>query len=89
MIARTLPFLNGSVTQTKLLLPAHWANLLINGERSTPLDKVEQSVIREVTQHFGWCVDMEDATYFAKSHDVAAYGIPATDCGVFTFVTHH
>ena len=96
MISRTIPMSRNpaglAFTETKLLLPAHWACALINGDTtgfdSTPGDDHEVSIICEVQRLFGSCVAASDYPEFAWTHDATADGILAADCLTFTFISN-
>lgn len=89
MIARTIPTSRNpaglAFTETKLLLPAHWACALINGDY-TGTDDEEDAIIDEVQRLFGSCVAASDYPEFAWTHDATADGILAADCLTFTFI---
>jgi hypothetical protein len=90
MHARTIPFQDGAVTQTKLALPDHWAHYLINGDKDylSVLPPEEQSAILN-TRHFGHCVDCDDNVGFMWHHDAVGDGVLPTTCMTFTFVEMH
>lgn len=94
MISRTIPPAANptglAFTETKMLLPAHWASALINGDTTgfgdTPSDDNEISVISEIQRLFGSCVDASDYPEFAWTHDASSHGVLAGDCLTFTFI---
>lgn len=89
MISRTIPPAANptglAFTETKLLLPAHWASALINGDY-TGTDDTEDEVIDEITRLFGACVDASDCPEFCRFHDASSHGVLAGDCLTFTFI---
>jgi hypothetical protein len=95
MIAKTIPPnpTGLAFTETKLLLPAHWACALINGDYTgfdiTPSDAHEISIICEVQRLYGSCVAASDYPEFAWTHDATADGVLAADCLTFTFIEQH
>lgn len=91
MRARTIPFKTGAVTQTKLVLPEHWANYLINGDMEylDSLDPVERHAAKQVVHLYGHCVDAEDDAAFVIHHDALADGVLPCNCATFAFVEMH
>jgi len=84
MKARTNPM---GFTETTLLLPAHWACALINGDYDT-IEGMEACVINHIEGLYGSCVDCTTDASFYKFHDATADGVLACDCLEFTFISH-
>lgn len=73
------------LTETVLLLPAHWAGYFERGDASA-LDAKEEVIVTMVEHLFGVCVGCEATdTRYALQHDATANGIEPTFCAQFTF----
>lgn len=75
------------VTKTQtLLLPAHWAPYLINGDASGLSDaetaQIEACLKREGASH---CVDCTEGEEFTAWHDARIEGVLAAGCLTYTF----
>lgn len=92
MISRTIPPAANptglAFTETKLLLPAHWAGYLINGDNEgfVRMDDNELRVAMLCETLYGSCVDASDYAEFAWTHDASSHGVLAGDCLTFTFI---
>ena len=73
------------LTETVLLLPAHWAGYFERGD--TRALSAKEEVIATMVEHlFGVCVGCEaTATRYCVTHDASANGIEPTFCAQFTF----
>lgn len=76
--------------ETTLILPAHWASALINGDYSSFTDSAadtnEIEIIRLTKILFGDCVACNDEPSFYTHHDASPDGVLACDCLVYTFI---
>ena len=84
MISRTLPSQTGAVTLTTMVLPAHWASVLINGDKACELPPEEHAAMQQL-RAYGQCIECADE-FFSRHHDVLADGILPGMCSTFTFV---
>jgi len=73
------------LTETVLLLPAHWAGYFERGDASA-LNAKEEIIVTMVEHLFGVCVGCFTAgARYALQHDASANDIPPTFCAQFTF----
>ena len=73
-----------------LMLPAHWAVALVNGDESGMEDDDIMQLnefIDDMVRNFGscHCVDVSEDTEFRNYHDASPYGVLACDVAEFTF----
>lgn len=73
-----------------LMLPAHWAVALINGDESHMDDEdcaALEAFTNDMVRTYGscHCVDVSEDTQFMRWHDAAQYGTLACDVAEFTF----
>ena len=74
----------------EMLLPAHWAAALINGDE-TGFDDEEQEAFdtfcSTMESYYGswFAIDVSEDVSFVKNHDAAEYGVLACDCATITF----
>ena len=74
---------------TILILPAHWAPALINGDTSG-LDDEDEQHLDLILADLGsmHCVDADENAGFYHRHDASSYGVLACDCCVYTFLAN-
>ena len=76
----------------ELILPAHWACALVNGDPVNPdIDEAAEAEEEAFMcfcaneLHNADCVDVSEESFFSKYHDATGYGILAGTCATFTF----